>query len=253
MKKFLQALLIAVSVYCLLIALFSQLYFPRATGRFWHELVGTLVLVVVVVHVILLRSFFSYMLQQRSPYFIYRDIILALLFIDFIVVMVFGIAMSKIIFPDLIPIPKSIARQAHTTSAIYLYLLIGMHLGCYFSKLVAFMKDSFGRHAGKVMIAALSVVALNGLLEMIKPYYIDVLTYSFRALKVDRERSIILNTIDQMSVSVLFMLISYAISSVLLKFSTKKEPKESMVKAVAKRNVKSSDINAPKQTKALTA
>ena len=115
------------------------------------------------------------------------------------------------------------------------------------------MKDSFGRHAGKVMIAALSVVALNGLLEMIKPYYIDVLTYSFRALKVDRERSIILNTIDQMSVSVLFMLISYAISSVLLKFSTKKEPKESMVKAVAKRNVKSSDINAPKQTKALTA
>lgn len=163
-------------------------------------------------------------MQQRSPYFIYRDIILALLFIDFIIVMIFGIAMSKHIFPGLIPIPKSIARQAHSTSAIYLYLLIGMHLGCYLSKLVALIKDTFGRYAGKVFIAALCLIAINGLIEMMKPYYIDLLTYAFKAIRYDKERSMILNTVDQLSVSVLFMVISYGISSFLLKHSTKKEP-----------------------------
>lgn len=247
MNRYIKALLIAATMYVLLIAFFGQLYFPKWTGKLWHEIAGTVVVVLVLTHLFMMRSILSYFKQQRAPIFIYRDIILVLMLVDFIAVAIFGIALSKNLYVGLIPIEKAIARQSHTSLAIYLYILIGLHLGCYLGKFLSLLNNvcasrvhtaavSSGiepskcpfkgsKAPGNWFLLALHIMAINGFIEFCKPYYWDVLLWQFRKLAVDRERSYILNTIDQVSITIFFMVVSFYITRYLLLRSSKQEPK----------------------------
>ena len=238
MNRFVKALLIAALVYTLLIVFFGQLYFYKWTGKLWHEIAGTIVFVLVVIHLLMMKSIFSYITKQRSAFFIYRDIILLLMAVDFIAVTIFGMAMSKNLYPGWIPIEKAIARQSHTSLAIYLYILIGLHLGCYLSKLLSMLNDACAirvreqaaacsikeskcpfkgsKAPGNWVLLSLHIVALNGFLEICKPYYWDVILWQYRKLAIDHDRSYILNTIDQVSITVFFMLVSYYVTRYLL-------------------------------------
>lgn len=247
MNRYVKALLIAASVYALLIVFFGQLYFPKWTSKLWHEIAGTVVFILVVMHLCMMRSIFSYFKKQTAPFFIYRDIILVLMLLDFIAVTIFGMALSKNLYVGLVPIDKAIARQSHTSLAIYMYILIGMHLGCYLYKLLIMLNDvcasrvqdkahqcglttskcpfKGAKAPGNWILLLLHLIAINGFIELCKPYYWDVLLWQYRKLAVDRERSYILNTIDQVSITILFMVLSFYISRYLLLRSTKKEPK----------------------------
>ena len=57
-RKLLKDLLTGVSVYVLLLLCFSFLFIVHATPLVFHEVFGLLIFVVVITHVVLLRSFF---------------------------------------------------------------------------------------------------------------------------------------------------------------------------------------------------
>ena len=128
-RKLLKDLLTGVSVYVLLLLCFSFLFIVHATPLVFHEVFGLLIFVVVITHVVLLRSFFSFVREQRQPVFIYRDVVLLGLAIAFILAVISGIAFSHVLLKDVISLPGSrrMWHDVHTVSTSYLLIFIGLH------------------------------------------------------------------------------------------------------------------------------
>lgn len=230
MKSVLKGLLIAFSIYLLLLWGFSQLFVPQVTGVKVHEWTGVAILVMVAVHVYLLRSFFSFFTSQKAPYFIYRDVIIVALILTFVTTVFTGLSISHYVVPGLIPIPRGIALQIHTTSTTYMVIAIGMHLGCYVSKFYAWFNDAFysakarfPRLPSYLLRVALYLMALNGITQVTTEDYLNKLTATQSFSFYDYDRLFILNVVDQVSILVLFMMVSSHLASFFLMRSLKKE------------------------------
>ena len=217
MRPYIKSFIIALAVYLLLVAGFAQLYFPKVTSKLYHEIIATILFVVVIVHIVLMRSYFTSMLKQKGAFFYYRNFVIIGLAVSFIITVICGIALSKHLYPGLLPIERSFARQTHTTAAVYTYIFAGLHLGCYLTRFLN-MLNEYLPHVRKgamalftparLTMAGFTLIAINGLTQVFTPGYWAVLSAAYRKLSWDRERSVILNTMDQLSITVLFMLIS---------------------------------------------
>lgn len=250
----LKPLLTGMLVYALLLMCFAHLFVVHATPVVWHEITGLAVLVVVMVHVVLLRSFFSFVGSQKAPVFIYRDIVLLLLALFFIVSMISGIAFSKVIFRNWLTFlgDRAMWRNVHAFATSYLLLLIGMHLGCYLNKFYIWLSEGLAplilgkayqqlpqdmaeavkraetlSKAAKNVRLALSVglglMAINGLYQFFATSFFYKLINERKFAFYDFDRLAILNVIDQLSIMVLAMVISAFIYRFLLQRSVKPE------------------------------
>lgn len=250
----LKPLLTGMLVYALLLLCFAHLFVVHATPVVWHEITGLTVLVVVIVHVMLLRSFFSFVGSQKAPVFIYRDIVLLLLAIFFIVSIISGIAFSKVIFKNCLTFPgdRAMWRNVHAFATSYLLLLIGMHLGCYLNKFYIWLSEGLAplilgkayqqlpqdmaeavkraetlSKAAKNVRLALSVglclMAINGLYQFFATSFFYKLINERKFAFYDFDRLAIFNVIDQLSIMVLAMVISALICRFLLQRSVKPE------------------------------
>lgn len=253
-RKLLKDLLTGVSVYVLLLLCFSFLFIVHATPLVFHEVFGLLIFVVVITHVVLLRSFFSFVREQRQPVFIYRDVVLLGLAIAFILAVISGIAYSHVLLKDVISLPGSrrMWHDMHTVSTSYLLIFIGLHLGCYAQKFATWLSDSLAQlivspaplSAEDTMADAvkraqrmnktvtwikrflgggLALISVNGIVQFVEQSFFDKLIAQRSFSFYDFESSWLSNAVNQLSIMMLFMAISALLYWGFLHLSAKKD------------------------------
>jgi cytochrome b561 len=145
MNKFLAKRIVDLGLSITMILLLSF----SLTGTRFHEYLGITMLVFVVIHQILNRSFYKGLkARPKNPLRLYLTIIDLLLLLCFIILMLAGLSMSTYV-PTLFHgrIHPLIARRLHLGLAYYMMILLGLHLGAHINekriedkKLLAFLK-----------------------------------------------------------------------------------------------------------------
>lgn len=253
-NKLIKQLSISFLIYGALLVVFAFLFIVHATPLVFHEIFGLVVAVVVIAHVYLLRSFFSFVLKQSQAIFIYRDIVLLGLAISLLVSLVSGVIFSKVLFKDVWNLPGGTGewREVHTIATSYLLVFIGLHLGCYARKFYLWLSESLAqivispvpasaempmveavkrslkvdlatKWIKRFLIAALVLISLNGAVQFISTSFGDKLLGQRAFSFYDFERPWIANVVDQLSIMFLFTAISLVLCILLQNLSTKRE------------------------------
>lgn len=235
MASILKNLLIAVVIYSVLLSGFSTIFVPHVMDIAVHEIGAISIIVVVLIHIYLMRSFFKFFAQQKAPYFIYRNLTLIGIFVALIFSVGSGICISYCLFQGLIPVDRHIAHMVHNASTTYMLMFIGLHLGCYLTKFFSWLNHNLvpQRITNKWLLQLPSTVAKVGLLlvayhgasQIFKSSYWDKISLNESFSIVDYDSLMSDLIINNLAILVFYLLLSSATSYVLLILSTKKEPK----------------------------
>lgn len=233
MPSVLRNLLLALVIYSLLLAGFSSIFVPQVMDIAIHEIGALSIVAIVLLHVYLMRSFFSYVLKQHAPFFIYRNFTLLGLLLSLIVAVISGMCISYYLFQGLIPVDRHIAHLWHNAATSYLLLFIGLHLGCYGSKFFSWLDQSIMPHSSykipsTIIKIGLLIVAYHGAILICRADYLDKLTLQQSFSIVDYDSPMSHLVINNLAILTCYFLISATLSHMLLVCSMRKEPKKAL-------------------------
>lgn len=268
-----------VVVLALLLVGFTFLFMVRATPLVLHEIFGLVVVAVVLVHVYLLRSFFSFVRGQKQAVFIYRDLVLLGLVVSLVLTVWSGLCISHVLFKGVFISHENFGlwRRMHTFASTYLLLFIGLHLGCYVLRFISWLSESLVQSlelatksnvkshaqsanevtvhgdgdsalagAGQAALASQShyakwrlwlaqglwvglvLISINGIIQSVQGSLYSHLLCQRAFSFYDYERLWVWNVVDQLSIVVLFMVLSGLLYGALLRCS---QPQEQTAKA----------------------
>ena len=243
MPLMLRNLLLAFVVYSLLLAGFSTIFVPHVMDIAIHEICAISIVAVVLAHVYLMRSFFKLVLQQRAPFFVYRNFTLLGIVISLVAALLSGVCISYYLFQGLIEVDRHVAHLFHNAATSYLLLFIGLHLGCYASKFFAWLDNSImsstvranwlTKFPSTIIKLGLLVVAYHGALQVCRVDYFDKLTLQQSFSIVDYDSPMASLIINNLAILGFYFMLSASVSYVLLVLSTKKESKARTKNAIA--------------------
>lgn len=131
-----------------------------------HEIFGVVMFVALGWHLVINRYWFGNLLRGR--YDARRVVIVALhavLVLNMLVLLVTSLAISKSLFAAL-PIPDSIyLREVHWFSAYWAMMIVGIHLGLHWVRVMAICRSAFFRSAtsmARTIVLRLSALMLAG-------------------------------------------------------------------------------------------
>ncbi len=111
----------------------------RLTGQMWHEIAGTAVFLLFIIHHILNRKWIRAVPKGKyNAYRVFQTVINSLLGIGVLLLMLSGMAMSGYIFKWLpLPLSAGTARSIHLIVSHAVYLVMSMHIGLHFAAMIA--------------------------------------------------------------------------------------------------------------------
>lgn len=114
----------------------------QVTGEVLHEWIGMVMTVLVIVHQILNRKWYSAAFRGKyNPYRIVTTAVNILLLLSFVLTALSGMAMSAHAVPFLYGmVPVSLARKMHLAMSHWSFVLMGLHLGLHIPVMTARMK-----------------------------------------------------------------------------------------------------------------
>jgi hypothetical protein len=129
-----------------------------------HELFGTAMFVLVAWHIVVNRLWFKNLLRGRYDG---RRTVTALLhlllIVNMVVLLITSVIISKSVFAPL-PIPDSVyLRDIHWFSAYWVMIVVGIHLGLHWARVIAMVRSSDGAAQGNrplIWVLRLSAVAV---------------------------------------------------------------------------------------------
>lgn len=219
-----------------LLAVYLVLYFHRLTTIPIHEAVGLAMVLVVAFHIWYFRALFSFIGSQRAPVFLWRDLVLFLLLLSFVVAVASGIAISHYFFRGWFDVDRRLWRWMHTMSTTGMLVTVGLHIGCYWSRFVKWFSEAWG-NVGKskekqeryakwarwALVFTALVLALNGLIIMILGDDFLLIMSGQQAFGFyDSERFFFWNLTDDISMVMCAVLISHFLSKALCFMGAKK-------------------------------
>lgn len=231
MKAYIKQFLLSLTVVSLLFFIFSALYVPKETSKLVHEILALIIVPIVIYHVIMMKSFFSYLKTQRSWYFYYRDFVVIGLMITLLAAWISGLIISKVLFKDWwFTVPKQVGRPIHNAFVQYALIFIGLHLGMYFCKFHHWLDESFNLSKGNnlklyrlpstLIKVALVLVSLHGLKVMSLESYWQRLSFYVGKIPYDKTLPAYYHITDQLSVMAVYVLISALITYLLLCYAS---------------------------------
>ncbi len=132
-----------------------------------HEIFGTAMFALLGWHLVINRYWFGHLLRGR--YDARRVIVVALhaaLILNMLVLLVTSVVISKSLFAAL-PIPDSIyLREVHWFSAYWVMMIIGIHLGLHWTRVIALCRSALGLSAtsiARTIVLRLITLAFAGL------------------------------------------------------------------------------------------
>ena len=193
-------------------------------GEAFHEIVGTVMLILFIIHLIQNRKWLTTIPKGRyNARRVFQTVLDFLLLIVMLLQPVSGILMSKHLYTFIqIPGISSVMRQVHMTLAYWGFVLMSIHAGTHLQPLLRrFRTDRSGFvMTGSIVLTAL--ICLYGIYAFVKR---QIPSYMFLQIKFaffDFSASRILFILDYLAVMVLFAVIGLLISAGLSNIGKRK-------------------------------
>ena len=208
MKRLRMILDIAMTVLMPLLMAYSLI------GETFHEVIGTLILILFIIHHVLNRKWSGALFKGRySPNRVFRTVINALLFAFMILQPLSGILMSKHLYTFLPSLPLSAwARSVHMLLAYWGYVLLSIHAGTHLTASLTKLRRN-RRGAFTLLIMALAAVSLYGAYAFVKRGFPEYLFAKTMFAFFDYSEPVLLFLLDYLAVMAACMVIGWLLLS----------------------------------------
>ncbi len=208
MKRLRMILDIAMTVLMPLLMAYSLI------GETFHEIIGTLIFILFIIHHVLNRKWSGALFKGRySPDRVFRTGINALLFAFMILQPLSGILMSKHLYTFLPSLPLSAwARSVHMLLAYWGYVLLSIHAGTHLTAPLAKLRKN-RRGAFTLLITALAAISLYGAYAFVKRGFPGYLSAKTMFAFFDYSEPVLLFLLDYLAVMAAYMMIGWLLLS----------------------------------------
>lgn len=220
-----------------MIGVFAVLYDVNYTRPYIHEILGSIIIIILAFHVTRNRHFFSLVGRKNfpqtrpsdpviprysNPVFILSDAINIFLIVSCVVCLITGILISKFVFKDIVAALFAIEntrtiRPYHAISCYLLLMAIGLHAGLQLNTLFSFLTHALNKTWTRIVQGSLVIMGLHGLYCIFAYNFLS--KFELRASKsigtLHPEWPQVLYWCEIGCVAVFFALISYALSTYL--------------------------------------
>lgn len=206
---------------CMTILLFILMAY-HYVGTQWHEIAGTAMLVLFVLHHILNGSWYRTLGKGKyTSGRIFLTVVDIFLLIVMFLLMLSGIAMSRYVFRFLdLPVSMALARGMHMTTSYAGFLLMGIHIGIHYGMLMGMVRKAFSITKENVVrtwilrgIAAL--IAVYGIYALYKRDFINYISQKVMFAFFDLNEPKIYFFLDYIAIMGLMIFISYYLQKYL--------------------------------------
>ena len=183
-------------------------------GETFHEIIGTLIFILFIIHHVLNRRWSGALFKGRyNPDRVFRTGINALLFVFMILQPLSGILMSKHLYTFLPSLPLSArARSVHMLMAYWGYVLLSVHAGTHLTaSLTKLRRNRCG--AFTLLITALAAVSLYGAYAFVKRGFPEYLFAKTMFAFFDYSEPVLLFLLDYLAVMAACMMIGWLLPS----------------------------------------
>ncbi len=189
-------------------------------GETTHEILGTIMTVLFIVHHILNRKWFTALNKGRySAFRICQTILVFLMLVSLVMSAVSGIIISKHLYVFLgLSQGMSLARSVHIVCAYANFILMSLHLGLHWNSMISAMvpKD---KQSSKTLWWILRIIAIAiagyGIYAFIKRQIGEYLFLQQQYVSFDTSEPIILFYLDYIAIMVLFVLVGHYLGKLL--------------------------------------
>jgi hypothetical protein len=171
----------------------------RLTGQLWHEITGTVMFVLFIVHHILNRKWIKAIPKGKyTAYRVMQTLINVSMAVGVILLMLSGMAMSGYLFKWLsLPIGAATARSIHLITSHAVYLVMSMHIGMHFAVMIGGMGrkiKEIKKPWGSILVGFLRVmaagIAVYGLFALLNRKFISYITGKIAFVYVDYDEPV---------------------------------------------------------------
>lgn len=199
-------------------------------GELTHEILGTVMIVLFVVHHILNRRWFGGLLKGKYRAFrIFQTVLVLLMIVSVFASAVSGIVLSQHLYKFLnISQGASIARSVHMVCAHLNYILMSLHLGLYWNMMLSAMSKGKERKSGTgVWILRLVAIGISayGAYVFIRRQIGEYLFLQTHFLFLDPTEPIIFFFMDYIAIMVLFVFLGHYLGKALKCFDSHRNNK----------------------------
>lgn len=223
MKKLRMTIDIAMTV--VLIGLMSY----SLIGELTHEILGTAMIFLFIVHHILNRRWFGALLKGKYRIFrIFQTVLVFLMIVSVLTSAISGIVLSQHLYKFLNNSEgASIARSVHMVCAYLNYILMSLHLGLHWNMMLGAMQKGKDRKKTTdwVLRAGAIAIAAYGVYAFIRRQIGEYLFLRTHFLFLDPTEPIIFFFIDYIAIMVLFVFLGHYLGKALKCFDSHRNNK----------------------------
>ena len=196
-------------------------------GELTHEILGTAMILLFVVHHILNRRWFGALLKGRYRTFrIFQTVLVFLMLVSVLASAISGIVLSQHLYRFLnISKGASIARSVHMVCAYLNYILMSLHLGLHWNVMLSAMsQDKVRKSAAGMWILRVIAIGISayGAYAFIKRQIGEYLFLRTHFVFLDPAEPIIFFFVDYAAILVLFVFLGHYLGKVLKSKKTAK-------------------------------
>ena len=189
-------------------------------GETFHEIAGTLMLILFIAHNWLNRGFWKGIFKGKyNPQRIFRTVVNVALLVMMILQPFSGIAMSKHIY-TFIPTfgISATARQVHLVLAYWGFCLMSLHAGTHLDRMLEKLKKKNAK-AAAVPLAAFGIISVYGIYAFVKRQLADYMFMKTPFVFFDFSEPRVFFFLDYLAVMVLFGMLGYCLAKWLRRIS----------------------------------
>ena len=196
-------------------------------GETFHEVVGTAIFVLFIVHHILNRKWYGALFKGKySARRVFQTVLNTLLLVVMILQPVSGILMSKHLFAFLPSLPISAqARSIHMLLAYWGYVLMCIHAGTHLTVPLGKLRQKSKKGSVTVCVI-LGCISAYGVAAFVKRGFPGYMSGKTAFVFFDYGEPIVFFLLDYLAIMVLFMMTGYLITYALSRLSTKRKAVE---------------------------
>ena len=193
-------------------------------GELTHEILGTVMIFLFVVHHILNRRWFGALLKGKYRIFrIFQTVLVFLMIVSVLASAVSGIVLSQHLYKFLnISKGASIARSVHMVCAYLNYILMSLHLGLHWNMMLGAMQKGKDREktTGWILRVCAIAIAAYGVYALIRRQIGEYLFLQTHFLFLDPTEPIIFFFMDYMAIMGLFVFCGHYLGKALKWFDS---------------------------------
>ncbi len=187
-----------------------------------HEIAGSVMLVLFILHHILNGSW--YRTLGKGTYRtgrIFLTVVDVVLLVDMFLLMFSGIAMSRYVFRIFeLPISKAWARETHMTASYAGFLLMGFHTGLHYGMILGMIRKAFSvtkRNAVRTWIlrGIVFLIAIYGVYALYTRKFMDYISQKVMFAFFNYDEPVILFVLDYAAIMGLMIGIAYYVQRFL--------------------------------------